>query len=119
MDDRSIIEKLQETGIKNVNIHEVAREINRLYQNNDEEGLKKLRDAYVDGISKTYPGRSLKDINETANQNFLGTAMVADLVNQSNGEEASGQLSYIAKKMKKSKKPIGPVSEFYKSVFGL
>ena len=113
MDERSIIEKLQDPDIKNVNIHEIAREINRLYQTND----KKLRDAYIDGTSKKYPERDLKSIEETANQNFLGTAMVADLVNKSDGEEASGQLMYVAEEINRRNRHAGPVEKFYKSVF--
>ena len=116
MDDKIIIEKLQDPNIKNADPHEVAREINRLYKNNDIEGLKNLRNAYVDGVSKAEPDRDLDNINETANQNFLGAAMVADLVNL-NDEEASGQLSYVGETMGTSKEVVGPVTNFYKSVF--
>lgn len=116
MTDKSLIEKFQDPNVTNTNPHEVAREINKLYQMGDVEGLKKLRKAYIDGVSKAEPDRDLNDINETANYNFLGASMVADLVNK-NGEEASGQLSYVEETMGTPKEVVGPVTNFYKSVF--
>ena len=116
MSYENLIEKFQDFRVKNIDPHEVSQEMNRLYQMNDVEGLKKLREAYVDGISKSEPDRDLDDIDSVAEKNFLGAAMVADLVNL-DGQEASGQLSYVAETMGTPKEVSGSVTNFYRNVF--
>lgn len=110
----SLIEKLVDPNVKNINPHEVARELIKLYNSRDSDSVKKLRDAYLIGLIASKRGScSIEDFTKAralVDANLLDVAGLADIV-ASCGYEASGQLHL-------SLKHDGPVACFFQEATG-
>jgi len=113
----NLIDKLSNPNRTGDDPHEIAREIRKFCDSDDEKGLKELFQAYYDGLRKIkkYQRLSTNKLKTRAKSVFLDCARLSDVVVASHGDEASGQLTLLASISEARRCEIeGPITNFYR-----
>ena len=107
---QTLVEKFLSPNVKTIDPHEVARELRRLYDIRNAEGIRTLRDAYLIARARLYQNETIEIIRDPVDENLCFSAGLADIV-VSSGYEASGQLLVTPGL-------DGPVAKFYQVATG-
>lgn len=96
-----------------VNPHSTARAIQTMYNQRDEESLRRVRSTYIDTLLE---GRFRNPISaaRVVDENLYIAARLADIVKKC-GYDGSGQLMGAANITSVN---VGPVAQFYKETTG-
>ena len=105
-----LTERLMDSHVGKVNPYELARELTDLHNSRSNDGVRRLRDAYLIGQGTLYPVQTVDEIRAVVDKNLMFAAGLADVV-ASCGYEASGQLQV-------KPKLDGPVAQFYQESTG-
>ena len=115
----NLIDKLSNPNRTGDNPNEIARELRKFCDSDDEKGLKELFQAYYDGLKKISPYArwSANKLKNRAKSVFLDCARLSDIVVESGDEEASGQLTLLSSIPEARRLEIeGQITQFYREV---
>ena len=108
--ERLLTDRLADFNVRDIDPHEVARELTILYNTGNYAGVRQIRDAYLIGQGRLYPNKTVDEITAAVDGNLMFASRLADAA-ASCGYGAGGQQHV-------KPKHDGPVAQFYRDATG-
>jgi len=78
-EEKTLIERLQDPEIKTINMHELAQEMKRRFEQKDAKGVREIFEAYLQCNIKNYPEKTVGQNRDIVRYNLMTAAILVDI----------------------------------------